>query len=82
VHLVAHMRKRESKGGDEAPGTTHDIAGGHEIASIADYVFLPWRDKKPGAQPACHLKVDKQRGRINWLGTVTLNFPRDIAPVR
>lgn len=74
VHLVAHMRKRDGKGGDETPGTTHDIAGGHEIASIADYVFLPWRDKKPGAQPACHLKVDKQRGRINWLGTVTLNF--------
>jgi twinkle protein len=82
VHLVAHMRKRDGKGGDEAPGTTHDIAGGHEIASIADYVFLPWRDKKPGAQPACHLKVDKQRGRINWLGTVTLEFPRDVAPVR
>jgi twinkle protein len=74
VHLVAHMRKRDGKGGDETPGTTHDIAGGHEISSIADYVFLPWRDKKPGAQPACQLKVDKQRGRINWLGTVNLNY--------
>jgi len=74
VHLVAHMRKRDGKGGDESPGTTHDIAGGHEIASIADYVFLPWRDKKPNAQPACQLKVDKQRGRINWLGTINLNF--------
>lgn len=74
VHLVAHMRKRDGKGGDEAPGTIQDIAGGHEIASKADYVFLPWRDKKPGANPACILKVDKQRGRINWLGNVGLNF--------
>jgi twinkle protein len=74
VHLVAHMRKRDGKGGDETPGTVHDIAGGHEIASIADYVFLPWRDLKPGSQPACKLKVEKQRGRINWLGTVNLNF--------
>lgn len=74
VHLVAHMRKRDGKGGDEQPGTTHDIAGGHEIASKADYVFLPWRDKTPGAKPACKLKVDKQRGRINWLGIINLNF--------
>lgn len=75
IHLVAHMRKREGKGGDEAPGTIHDIAGGHEIASVADYVFLPWRDRKAEAgKPACHLKVDKQRGRINWTGTVLLNF--------
>ena len=74
VHLVAHMRKRDGKAGDEAPGTTHDIAGGHEIASKADYVFMPWRDKKPGAVPPCVLKVDKQRGRKNWIGTFGLNF--------
>lgn len=74
VHLVAHMRKRDGKGGDEVPGTVHDIAGGHEIASKVDYVFLPWRDKKPNARPACQLKVEKQRGRINWLGIVDLNF--------
>lgn len=74
IHLVAHMRKRDGKGGDESPGTIHDIAGGHEIASIADYVFLPWRDRKPNANPVCQLKVDKQRGRINWLGTVNLNY--------
>ena len=89
VHLVAHMRKREGKGGDETPGTTHDIAGGHEIASIADYVFLPWRDRRPGANPPCQLKVDKQRGRVNWLGTVNLNFNQrarqfveDVHPMR
>lgn len=89
VHLVAHMRKRDGKGGDESPGTVHDVAGGHEIGSAADYVFLPWRDKKPNASPACQLKVDKQRGRINWLGTVNLNFNQkarqfveDVHPMR
>lgn len=89
VHLVAHMRKRDGKGGDESPGTTHDIAGGHEIASKADYVFLPWRDKKPNASPACVLKVDKQRGRINWLGSIHLQyhqgskqFVEDVHPMR
>lgn len=74
VHLICHMRKRDGKGGDEAPGTVHDIAGGHEIGSKADYVFQVWRDKTPGARPACKLKVEKQRGRINWLGTINLNF--------
>jgi twinkle protein len=87
VHLVAHMRKRDGKTGDESPGSIHDIAGGHEIASKADYVFLVWRDKQK--KPDCHLKVDKQRGRINWLGTVTLNyhqgsrqFVEDVHPMR
>ena len=89
IHLVAHMRKRDGKGGDEAPGTIHDISGGHEIGSKADYVFIVWRDKKPDARPNCHLKIDKQRGRINWLGTVTLNyhqaakqFVEDVHPMR
>lgn len=74
VHLVAHMRKRDGKTGDDSPGTVHDISGGHEIASKADYVFIPWRDKKPGASPNCVLKVDKQRGRINWIGSIGLNY--------
>lgn len=95
VHLVAHMRKRDGKGGDETPGTIHDIAGGHEIASMVDYVFLPWRDKRTkDKRPAesrydCQLKVDKQRGRVNWLGIVDLNFHQgsrqfveDVQPMR
>lgn len=76
VHLVAHMRKRDGKGGDEQPGTLHDISGGHEIGSKADYVFVAWRDvqrKDPNA-PAQVLKVEKQRGRVNWLGTIALKF--------
>jgi twinkle protein len=75
VHLVAHMRKREGKQGDEAPGSLHDISGGHEIASKADYVFIPWRNKTPKeGQQACVLKVEKQRGRKSWIGTLGLNF--------
>lgn len=76
VHLVAHMRKRDGKGGDETPGTLHDISGGHEIGSKADYVFIAWRDvqRKDKQAPAAILKVEKQRGRVNWLGTVGLNF--------
>lgn len=74
VHLVAHMRKREGKGGDESPGTVHDVSGGHEIGSIADSVFIVWRDKKPNAAYPCQLKIEKQRGRINWIGIVDLKF--------
>lgn len=74
IHLVAHMRKREGKQGDEMPGSIHDIAGGHEIASMVDYVFIPWRDKKPNPEHACLLKVEKQRGRKSWIGTLGLNF--------
>lgn len=90
VHLVAHMRKRDGKNGDESPGTIHDIAGGHEIASKADSVFIVWRNKAQVAgNPPCALKIDKQRGRVNWLGTLGLNFNdkyrqfvEDVYPVR
>lgn len=93
IHLVAHMRKRDGKGGDEQPGTIHDISGGHEIASKADYVFIVWRNKKPGAKDSpphsTILKVDKQRGRKSWVGSVGLNFHQgarqfveDVHPMR
>jgi twinkle protein len=74
VHLVCHMRKREGKGGEETPGTLHDISGGHEIGSIADTVIIPWRDIKGQANPPCVIRIDKQRGDIDWLGTIGLNF--------
>lgn len=76
VHLVAHMRKREGKSGDEVPGSLHDIAGGHEIGSKADYVFNVWRDieRRNPSNPDCVLSVDKQRGNVNWLGKLGLNF--------
>ena len=57
------------------PGTMHDIAGGHEIASIADYVFQVWRNKKNDKdKPAAIIKVEKQRGRVNWIGPAGLGF--------
>lgn len=77
VHLVAHMRKRDGKGGDDSVGTVHDIAGAHDIASKADYVFIVYRDKRsprPIDAPSSILRVDKQRGRMNWTGNIGLNF--------
>lgn len=91
IHLVAHMRKRDGKGGDEQPGTLHDISGGHEIGSKADYVFIVWRDvhKKEAGVPPAILKVEKQRGRVNWLGKLGLQFHEgarqfveDVQPMR
>lgn len=75
VHLVVHMRKREGKGGEDSPGSMHDVAGGHEIASAADSVFIVWRNlNKSAGNPDCVLTVDKQRGEFNWRGTLSLNF--------
>lgn len=75
VHLVAHMRKRDGKTGEEELGNMHDISGGHEIASIADYVFQVWRNKKKDEKkPAAIVEVHKQRGRVNWLGKIGLDF--------
>jgi twinkle protein len=75
IHLVAHMRKREGKGGEDQPGTIHDISGGHEIGSKADSVFIVWKDleRKDPSTPQAVLKVDKQRGRVNWVGKVGLS---------
>lgn len=79
IHLVAHMRKREGKTGEDVPGSQHDIAGGHEIGSKADYVFNVWRDKqrKNPLEPASILGVEKQRGRKNWIGRIGLNYHQD-----
>jgi twinkle protein len=75
VHLVAHMRKREGKGGEDSPGSLHDVSGGHEIGSMADSVFIVWRDleRADPAKSDVILKVDKQRGRVNWRGKIMLN---------
>lgn len=76
IHLVAHMRKRDGKTGEDAPGNAHDIAGAHDIGSMADYIFNVWRDKQnknAHGYPAL-LTVEKQRGRINWLGSLGLGF--------
>lgn len=75
AHLVAHMRKRDGKGGEESPGSLHDISGGHEIGSKADSVFVVWRNRewKDQTKPEVILRVDKQRGRVNWTGNIGLN---------
>lgn len=88
VHLVAHMRKRDGKGGEDAPGGIHDVAGGQEIGSMVDSIFIPWRNVTDLTAPSA-LKVDKQRGRVNWMGTLKLNyhvgsrqFVEDVQPMR
>lgn len=78
AHLVAHMRKNDNKSGEDKPGSVHDISGGHEISSKADYVFNVWRNKNDVQDaPQAMLKVDKQRGRMNWLGKIGLNFDQE-----
>jgi twinkle protein len=88
VHLVAHMRKRDGKNGEESPGGIHDVSGGQEIGSMVDSIFIPWRNVSDLTAPSA-LKVDKQRGRINWMGTFKLNyhtgsrqFVEDVHPMR
>jgi twinkle protein len=76
IHLVAHMRKRDGKGGEDQPGSIHDIMGGHELGSIVDSVFIVWRNIAKNKEipfPAI-LKIDKQRGDIDWMGSLGLNF--------
>lgn len=74
IHLVAHMRKREGKGGEDSPGSIHEVAGGHEIGSIADSVFIPWRDMSEKPEWPCVVKVEKQRGHIDWIGSFGLRY--------
>ncbi|MFM7012040.1 MAG: ATPase domain-containing protein [Betaproteobacteria bacterium] len=79
VHLVAHMRKREGKLGDGAIGNAQDISGPHEISSLADYIFVVWREmreiaERPPNSRDAMFKVEKQRGRFNWIGSFAMNF--------
>lgn len=74
IHLVCHMRKTDGKTGEGAPGSVHDIAGPHQISSIADLIINVWRDKeKKGEWPAI-IKIEKQRGAINWIGSIGLGY--------
>jgi len=75
AHLVCHMKKRDGKSSEEQPGGLHDISGGHEIGSKADYVFNVWRNMSGNPNnPSCILGVMKQRGRTNWIGKLGLNY--------
>lgn len=74
IHLVAHMRKTDSLTGESKPGAMHDISGGHEISSIADSIFQVWRDKSKNGEWPAILKVEKQRGSVNWIGTLGLGY--------
>jgi twinkle protein len=74
IHLVCHMRKTDSRGGEDQPGSVHDIAGPHQISSIADSIFNVWRDKNKKTEWPAVLKVEKQRGSVNWIGSLGLGY--------
>lgn len=75
IHLVAHMRKREGKSGEESIGSMHDVSGGHEIGSMADSIFVVWRDLSENPQVPCVLRIEKQsRNDVDWIGNIGLNF--------
>jgi twinkle protein len=79
IHLVAHNKKPQGKVSETESGNIHDIAGAHEIGSIADYVFSVWRNKsEPSKREAgewdAKLTIEKQRGEYNWIGAFPLNF--------
>lgn len=74
VHLVCHMRKTDGKSGEGQPGSVHDIAGPHQISSIADTILNVWRDKDKRNEWPAILKVEKQRGSVNWIGTLGLGY--------
>jgi twinkle protein len=74
IHLVAHMRKTDNLTGEGKPGGMHDISGGHEISSIADSIFQVWRDKGGKGEWPAVLKVEKQRGSVNWIGSLGLGY--------
>jgi twinkle protein len=79
IHLVAHNKKPQLKAGETAAGSIYDISGAHEIGSMADYVLSVWRNKTPLSERApterdAKLTVEKQRGRLNWIGSFSLNF--------
>lgn len=79
IHLVAHNKKPQGKASEAESGGIHDISGGHEIGSMADYVFSVWRNKKLAGERGtgerdAKLIVEKQRGQFNWIGTFPLDF--------
>lgn len=73
VHLVAHGRKQ---GEEETPMNIFDVKGSGDIISQVDNIFNVFRVKKKKSEddPDCFLKVEKQRGKTNWIGAVPLWF--------
>lgn len=72
IHLVAHPRKTLNS---RAPMDLYDIRGAQDIVAQADLVVSLERQHD---NPECdsRLTVWKQRGDINWIGTMNLFFDK------
>lgn len=80
IHIVAHQKKRDGKNKND-PGDGEDIKGSGDIANQAHKVCVAWRNRTPrhereggagGSEPDGALILDKQRGRPNWIGPISL----------
>jgi len=58
IHLVAHMRKGES---EQKMGDKMDIKGSSEIADLADYAFIVWKNVKKAEE------IQRQPDNEDWL---------------
>lgn len=73
VHLVAHGRKQ---GDEDTPMNVFDVKGSGDIISQVDNIFNVFRvkKKKTPEDADCFLKVEKQRGQTNWIGSIALHY--------
>lgn len=65
LHLVAHPRKSNSRGGEKEGPEKHDVAGSAKITDAADNVFSVWSAQKDDGEeldkPDGKLELHKQR---------------------
>jgi twinkle protein len=71
VHLVAHPRKTLNS---RQPMDLYDIRGAQDIVAQADSVIT--LERKHGPDRACdsELTIWKQRGDVNWIGSLRLYY--------
>jgi len=72
VHLVAHPRKTANS---RAPMDLYDIRGAQDIVAQADLVVT--LERKHDEQHDAELTVWKQRGDVNWIGTMKLHYDKN-----
>lgn len=72
IHLVAHPRKTANS---RAPMDLYDIRGAQDIVAQADMVVT--LERKHEEQHDAELKVWKQRGDVNWIGTMNLYYHKE-----
>ena len=73
IHLVAHPRKTLNS---RQSMDLYDIRGAQDIIAQADLVVTLERKHGEDRQCDAELTVWKQRGDINWIGTMRLHYDR------